>query len=134
MMQVRDITRFTSWCTVELPISGVSLLITRPRPPQPSQKEASFTSFFFAPMLPVSNSSVLSAVVVVLQFSLTQGCRYLIVLLRRTHHVDQSINYTVEIPILVTRNCIQTRHSVEDLRQGISLLRVLFCNTMSSTN
>ena len=132
MMQVRDITRFTSWCTVELPISGVSLLITRPS--QPSQKEASFTSFFFAPMLPVSNSSVLSAVVVVLQFSLTQGCRYLIVLLRRTHHVDQSINYTVEIPILVTRNYIQTRHSVEDVRQGISLLRVLFCNTMSSTN
>ena len=121
MMQVRDITRFTSWCMVELPISGVSLLITRP--PQPSQKEASFTSFFFAPMLPVSNSSVLSAVVVVLHFSLTQGCRYLIVLLRRTHHVDQSINYTVEIPILVTRNCIQTRHSVEDLRQGIRSLK-----------
>jgi len=33
-----------SWCKVELPISGVSLLITRP--PQPSQKEASFTSSF----------------------------------------------------------------------------------------
>lgn len=58
---------------VELPISGVSLLITRP--PQPSQKEA-FTSFLFAQMLLVSNSSVLSTVVYKHFFLLTQWCSF----------------------------------------------------------
>jgi len=78
-----------SWCKVELPISGVSLLITRP--PQPSQKEASFTSSF------CSNAIYLQFLSGLYTF-----------LLRRTHPVDQSINYKIEIPILVTRNWIQT--------------------------
>ena len=109
-----------NWCKVELPISGVSLLITRP--PQHSQKEASFTSSF------CSNA-------IYLQFLSALFSGLYTFLLRRTHPVDQSINYKIEIPILVTRNWIQT--SVEkSLKQSTNLLRIFiwFCNTTSPTH